>query len=137
MVTGGVPSLWVLICLHGTILTPLCWAAERAPRVSPALVMSSRRFDLASEDAVADHGVEQHQREDEKALAPEHEGKARMRRGSVVDGDRERDHVWPERDRQRAERRRKHDHDHDKGRRIPATHDARRQADRRKAAEYR
>src|SRR5260221_10978035 len=58
--------------------------------------------DLSEKDAVVDHGVEQHQREDEKALAPEHEGKARMRRGSLVDGDRERNHVGPERDRQRA-----------------------------------
>src|ERR1700730_2806590 len=79
--------------------------AERTHRVSPALIMPSCWFNLASKDGVADGGVEQHQREDEQTLAPEHEGKARMRRGSLVDRDRERDHVGPERDRQGAKRR--------------------------------
>ena len=37
-------------------------------------VVVGRRPDLASEDGVADDCVEQHQREDEETLAPEHEG---------------------------------------------------------------
>src|SRR5260221_12758856 len=64
--------------------------------------MRLRGFELAAEYGVADHGVEQHQREDEETLAPEHEGEARIRRGGLVDRDRERDHVGPERDRERS-----------------------------------
>src|ERR1700686_4444267 len=93
-------------------------------------VMPSRRPDLAPEDAVADGRIEKHQREDEETLAPEHEGKARMRRGGLVNSDRERHHVGPERDRQRAERCRERDYDHREGRRIPTTADTRGQDDR-------
>src|SRR5215831_9649087 len=69
----------------------------------PLLVVPCRWSDLASKDAVADHSVEQHQREDEQALAPEHEGETGMRCGGFLDRDRERDHVGPERDCESAE----------------------------------
>src|SRR6266436_6379290 len=71
--------------------------------VSSRLVVAGRRADLASEDAQADRGVDEHQGEDEEARTPEHEGKAGMRRRGVGDRDRERDHVGPERDRERTE----------------------------------
>src|SRR5215468_2467376 len=48
-------------------------------------------------------GVDQHQREDEETCTPKHEGQAGLRSGCAVDRDRERNHIWPERDRQRAE----------------------------------
>src|SRR5499427_5550391 len=75
-------------------------------------VVACRRAYLSPENAVADDGVEQHQREDEQALAPKHEGEAGVRRRGFLDRDRERDHVGPERDRQRAKRRRKDEGDH-------------------------
>src|SRR6516162_9898077 len=71
---------------------------------SSVLIMPWRWFDLAPKDAVADDGVDQHQREDEEACSPEHEGETGMGCCGFVDRDRERDHVRPERDRQRAER---------------------------------
>src|SRR5437660_11610246 len=52
-------------------------------------VVVGRRSDLASEDGVADHGIEQHQREDKEALAPEHEGETGMWRRRFFDRDRE------------------------------------------------
>src|SRR6516225_7766837 len=77
--------------------------------------------DLAPEDAVADHGVKQHQWEDEETLSPEHEGETGMGRCGFFDRDRERDHVGPERDRQSAERRREDQGDHIEWHSIPAT----------------
>src|SRR5271165_7261947 len=74
--------------------------------------MVGRWPDLSPEDAVADHGVEQHQWEDEETLAPEHEGETGMRGCSFFDGDRERDHVRPKRDRQRAKRGHENERDH-------------------------
>src|SRR5690348_7968085 len=82
-------------------------------------------FDLASEDAVADDGVEQHQREDEETLAPKHEGETGMGCRGVLDRDRERDHVRPERDRQSAERRREDERDHIERHSIAAVPNAR------------
>src|SRR5277367_1566956 len=100
-------------------------------------VVVGGRPDLASEDTVADDGVEQHQREDEEALAPEHEGETGMGCGGFFDRDRERDHVGPERDRQGAERRCENQRDHVIWHFIPATpyalggHERRDDADRR------
>src|SRR6516225_12479091 len=45
-----------------------------------SLIVFVRRSDLTAEDGVIDGGVDQHQREDEEAFAPEHEGEARVRR---------------------------------------------------------
>src|SRR5262249_32979373 len=50
-----------------------------------ALIAASARGDLSSEHAVANHGVDQHEREHEQAFAPEHERKARMRSGGFLD----------------------------------------------------
>src|SRR5271154_5486426 len=68
--------------------------------------------DLSSEDRVADRGVDQHQRENEEACSPEHEGETGMGCCGFLDRDREWDHVRPKRDRQRAERRGKDQRDH-------------------------
>src|SRR5205823_13597615 len=87
----------------------------RPPCCSPAKAVSvviGRGPYLSSEDGVADDRIEQHQREDEEPLAPEHEGEAGMRRRSFLDRDRERDHVRPERDCQSAERGRENERDH-------------------------
>src|SRR5271163_2490364 len=84
-----------------------------------SLVLVRRRPDLASEDRVADRGVEQHQWEDEEARAPEHEGQTGMWRWRFFDRDRERDHVRPERDPQRAERGRENERDHSERRPVP------------------
>src|SRR5271170_1645682 len=73
--------------------------------------------DLASKDAVADDGVEQHQREDDDTRSPEHEGETGMRRRGFFDR-------YRERDRQRPERRRENEQDHVKRRSIPATPNA-------------
>ena len=55
-----------------------------------------RRFpDLAPEYAVADDRVEHH-------ATPEHEHETGLRRGGLVDGDDEGDHIWPEGQRQGA-----------------------------------
>ena len=59
--------------------------------------------DLASEHAVADDRVKQHQREDEHPASPEHERQTGWRRGGSVDGDDEGNHVWPEGQRESAE----------------------------------
>ena len=53
-----------------------------------SLIALGRGCDFAPEDAAADDRVEQHQREDEQALAPEHE--PRLRRRRFVDGEDER-----------------------------------------------
>jgi hypothetical protein len=42
------------------------------------LIAATARSDLPSEHAVADHGIDQHEREHEQARCPEHEGEARM-----------------------------------------------------------
>src|SRR6516162_88650 len=76
------------------------------------LIVSRGRPDLASEDAVTDHCVKQHQREDEEAFAPEHEGETGMRGGGFLDRHREWDHVRPERYCQGAERRSENQRDH-------------------------
>src|SRR6266849_450037 len=99
-----------------------CYSCEPPPRPdaislpllasSSLLIMSCRWSDLASKDGVADGGVEQHQREDENTRSPEHECETGMGCGSFVDGDRERDHVRPERDRQGPERCRENERDH-------------------------
>src|SRR5438270_14065209 len=93
--------------------------------------MTRRWFYLASKDAVADRGVEQHQREDEKTLAPEHEGETGMRCGGFFDRDRERDHVGPERDRQSAERRHENERDHVERHSVAAAANARGRQERR------
>src|SRR5438093_10668046 len=81
--------------------------------------------DLAAKDAIADYRVDQHQREYEETLAPEHEGEAGMGCGGFLNGDRERNHVGPERDRQGAERSRENQSDHVERHSIPATPNAR------------
>ena len=53
-----------------------------------------------------------------------------MGRRGLVDRDRERDHVGPERDRERAERRRENEADHEEGRPVPPPADADGQHDR-------
>src|SRR5260221_4020272 len=62
---------------------------------TPRLVVSGRCFHLASEDAVAEERVEQHQRKDDHA-SPEHEHETGPWCGSIVDSDDERNHVGPE-----------------------------------------
>src|SRR5208282_2501036 len=70
-------------------------------------------------------GVDQHQRKDENTSSPKHEGETGMGCRSVLDRDRERDHVRPERYRQGAERRRENERDHVEGHSIPASPNAR------------
>jgi hypothetical protein len=80
-----------------------------------ALTNSSRSLTRpCRERAVADHGVHKHEGENEKALSSEHEGKTRVWRRGVRDGDGdgEGNHVGPERDRERAEGRRENKRDH-------------------------
>src|ERR1700730_17779419 len=67
------------------------------------------RLDLAAEHPVADRRVDEHEGKDEKAFSPEHERETRMRCRGLIDGDRERDHIGPERDRERAECRRENE----------------------------
>src|SRR6516165_6123806 len=86
--------------------------------------MPGRWFNFSSEDAVADDGVKQHQREDEETRTPEHEGEAGMRCRGFLDRDRERDHVGPERNRESAERRRENQRDHVVWHPVPAAADA-------------
>ena len=57
-------------------------------------------------------GVDQRQGKDEEAGSPEHKSKAGVRCRRFLDANRERDHVWPERNCQRAERRRENDDHH-------------------------
>src|SRR5580700_108983 len=99
--------------------------------------MPCRRPDLASEHGVADYGVEQHQREDEEALAPEHEGETGMRGGGFLNRDREWDHVGPERDRQCAERRHENQRDHVKWHSVPTIPNTRGRHHRRDCADRR
>src|SRR5258707_10454012 len=77
--------------------------------------MSGERPNLAAKDAVVYGGVEQHQREDKEALAPEHEGEARMRCRGVIDGDRKGDHVRPEGDGEGTKGGREDERDHVEG----------------------
>src|SRR6516165_8888278 len=95
-----------------------------------ALIAASARGDLSSEHAVANRGVDQHEREHEQAFAPEHEGKARMRSGGFLDGDGERNHIRPERDGERAECCNKDQRDHVEGRPVAPRADADRECDR-------
>src|SRR5271168_4659459 len=76
----------------------------RTTALAKGSIMRRRRCDLASEDAQADCGIDQHKREYEEPLSPEHEDKAGVGRRGLVDRDRERNHVRPERDRERGER---------------------------------
>src|SRR5208282_4000381 len=101
------------------------------------LVVPGRCSDLASEDSVADDRVDEHQREDEKTLAPKHEGEAGTGCGSFVDGDDEGDHVGPERDRQGAKRRRKNNCDHVERHSVPTATNAPGQFDGRRYADCR
>ena len=75
-------------------------------------------------NVITNHGVDQHQREDEKACAPKHEGKAGVWSGRAVDSDREGNHIWPERDCERAEGGREDERHHVEGRAVPAINDA-------------
>src|SRR5580700_11953289 len=83
------------------------------------LMMPCRRADLTSKHAVADHGVEQHQREDEKTLSPKHECKTGLRRCRFLDGKDERDHIGPEREGQGAKGAQEDYGDRKKGHFIP------------------
>src|SRR6266851_4801673 len=96
---------------------------------TPRLVVSGRCFHLASEDAVAEERVEQHQREDDHA-SPEHERKTGLRGGSFVDGDDERNDVGPEGQRESAECRHENQRDHVERPMVIATQDAEREHDR-------
>src|ERR1700677_3130958 len=92
--------------------------------------MRRRRPDLAPEDAQADRGIDEHEREHEQPLAPEHEGETGVRRHRLVDRDGEWDHIRPERDRERGERRDENSCHHIEWRFVTATPDAYRQHDR-------
>src|SRR5271166_279803 len=123
---------------------PSAWTTFPAiPRFSSVSIMPCRWYDLTSKDLVADHGVDQHQREDEETLSPKHESETGMGCGSLLDRDRERDHVGPERDRQRANRGREDECHHVVRHCIPATpyafgrHDRGDDADRRKDKQIR
>src|SRR6266550_8872684 len=61
------------------------------PSDAESLVMALCRAHLSSEHAIADRGVEQHEREDEQAFSPEHERKTRLRRCCFLDREDERD----------------------------------------------
>src|ERR1700722_1144455 len=88
------------------------------------LIVLRSRPDFAAKDVVADGGVDQHQREDEEALSPEHEGKTGMGCRRFMDGDDEGNHVGPERYRQ-GSKRRDEDHDnHGEGPSVAATTNA-------------
>src|SRR5262249_2328465 len=97
--------------------------------------MAPYRADLSSEHAEIDHGVEQHEREDEKAFSPKHESKTRLRRCGLIDGEDEGNDVRPERDRQRAKGCKEDQDDHGKGEIVAAVanteceHDDRKRAD--------
>src|SRR6266481_895696 len=86
------------------------------------------RSDLASEDAVADERVEQHQRKDDHP-SPEDKHKTGLRRGRFADGDDERDHVRPEGQRQRAKCRHEDHGDRVERPTIIVTEDAKREHD--------
>src|ERR1700756_60215 len=111
--------------------SPVHSRIQRIIETSLHSVMACCCFDLASEDAVADDGVEQHQRENEETLAPKHEGETGMWRRRFLDRDRERDHVRPERDRQCAERRRENQRYHIVRHSIPAVPNTRGRHERR------
>jgi hypothetical protein len=55
-------------------MRPLGSLAVAHPRRSMPSVVVGGWSDLSSEDRVADDRVDQHEREDEETLAPEHEG---------------------------------------------------------------
>src|SRR6201987_6058763 len=80
--------------------------------IMPASVMPVHGSEFAPEDAVADGRIEQHQREDPKTLAPEHEGESGRRRRGRIDRDLKRNHVGPERECERAEGRNEHQRNH-------------------------
>ena len=101
-------------------------------------MISSCGSDLASEDAVADERVEQHQWKDDHA-SPEHEHETGLRRGRFVDGDDERDDVGPERQRESAECRHEDQCDHVERPMVIVTQDAEREhccGDRANCREY-
>src|ERR1700720_2614038 len=95
-------------------------------------VVVRARLDLAAEHPVADRRIDEHEGKDEKAFSPEHERETRMRCRGLIDGDRERDYVGPERDRERAECRREYEHTHIERRAITAAADAYSEDDRRR-----
>src|SRR5258708_13476672 len=86
--------------VHGLVCLARCLDVPRmrAPFVgfTRRSIVRDGRPDLASEDAVTDDRVEQHQWEDDHT-SPEYEHQTGLRRGRLVDGDDERDHVRPER----------------------------------------
>ena len=92
--------------------------------------------DFASEDAVADERVEQHERKDEKPLPPEHECKTGVRRCRFVDGKDEGDHVRPERDGEGAKGRQEDQYDHRKGQFIAAVSNTGREHNSRQRADH-
>src|ERR1700722_4180663 len=79
----------------------MCCSSAATTTCAVSMIVPGLRPDLAPEHGVADGGVDQHQLKDEQAFAPEHEGETGMRRRRLLDCDRERNHVGPERDRQR------------------------------------
>src|SRR3984957_13994845 len=89
--------------------------------------ISSRIAKLASENAVADDCVDQHERKDDQAAPPEHEHKTGLRRGGFVDGDDIGDHVWPERQRQGAKSRHEDQRHHVEWPMVIVTQDAERE----------
>src|ERR1700738_1862367 len=93
--------------------------------------------DLAPEYPIADSCVDQHQREDEDALPPEHECQTGMRCRSLFDGDDVGDHVRPERDSERPEGRQEDQRDHVKGQSVPMALNADRQHDGRQGSNRR
>src|SRR5271170_527290 len=115
------------------------FARQRSPKIARPMesgsIMRRRRCDLASEDAQADRGVDQHQREYEEPLSPEHEGKAGVGRRGLVDRDRERNHVRPERDRERGERSSEDSGHHIDWRSVTAAPNVCREHDRRQDAD--
>src|SRR5262249_20921758 len=104
---------------YSVSLRPPCSASAKG-----SLVVIGRRPYLSSKDGVADDGVDQHQREDDDARAPEHESQTGMGCGGFLDRDRERDHVRPERNGQGAERSRENQRHHVKRHTIPAAPNA-------------
>src|ERR1700686_3123520 len=88
------------------------------------LIVLRCRPDLAAKDVVTDGGGDQHQREDEKARSPEHEGETGMGCRRFVDSDDEGNHVGPERCRQGSKRRHEDHDNHGEGPSIAVTTNA-------------
>src|SRR6266436_433892 len=110
---------------------------NRSKRMRFLSVVVRSRLDLAAEHAVAYRCIAEHEGKDEKAFSPEHERETRMRCRGLVDGDRERNHVGPERSRERTECRSENERAHVERRAVATASDACSEDDRRRGGDQR